>query len=1089
MSSHGQETPKPQLSRISVAGDGAVWGLDKDGTLLANTEDVLPWESRPGLDPASVGAAADGTVYAVDEAGTLYAYREDAWASLGGLPDGQLASVSAGSADVVWGVDTQGRVLSYDPAAATWTAVGSPPDGPAAQVCATLDGGVFCLTRLGTAHARQGAGWVPLPSSEELTVIAAGEAGWVWAVTAEGAPAQYDGQSWQPVPGPGSRLARIAAGADLTVWSLDTSGRAFQFDPARQSWQPIPGPGPLADIALGGLGNAWAIGPASTERIERTERTEQTEAAGSAGRAAFQYTRDASLWSPSGAPGSFAQIAAVDAGTVWALDASGKVVRLTRAAGEWSVSPQPAGPVWLAAGRDGSMWGARADGTVAIFDHASNAWQSVAAPPAPAVRISAGDAGSVTALDKSGAVHQYDGITKTWDTLTRQAPPGGFADIGALGGGVVYAAAVSGDVYLYIAGAWQPCDGKVTEISAGGAFDVWAIDTDGYPLRLVRGSLEGIPEPGPVLPGWDAEDVYNDLRSTHLWIVNQAIWRAGEDGGPVGAWLRKLLQPGRGEIGEPMHDMMCKGIFDADFVAPFNNPVQVAGLFPIQIPSYCSHFYDPTTGHNWFGLSEPTALSWGSSFFGDSVRAFLDGRLDGRSGAGYKLGLALHYMTDVTQPMHAHNYTYLSSFRWGLHTDYEGYIMGYQHNPAFKPEVHEIPHLGGGPEGYIKAAAEFSRPYLDKLLIRGADYAYFSEAYAAPARATAPALLGNAIAATAGFLLAWANQVYRRPAEWEDMGQPAPGVNATLGLGATVYDGRPYLWVAGSDGNLWNRWSTGNSWLWTNHEGLSDATISAGIGASTSVNGPAVFMIDSVGQVLARWWKPDVLQWEWANLGAPPGPDPQITSSAVAATRDSDHGVYVRTAGGALYKNQVPVSRWEYVAPPEGMPVAEVLGAAFLNGQRCVAVTTDDGQAWLFIERNGPDGTWLSIGAPDGLRVTRGLGVDTRLGFALCSDGLVWMYSWDETGGTNWIRFGQPPDDQDVTSGFTLNLAQFPYYKPYVMGLTDEGPLVIGNLLENITWDDRGEPGKTSIVSAAGFVPYQGDFLKPVVGADGHLWA
>src|SRR6185437_10709255 len=158
------------------------------------------------------------------------------------------------------------------------------------------DGSVFCLTRLGTAHARQGTGWVSLPSSEELIALAAGEAGWVWAVTAEGGPAQYDGQSWQPVPGPGSRLARIAAGADLTVWSLDTSGRLFQFDPARQSWQPIASPAAVADIALGDLGNAWVIESPPAERAERAERAE------SAGRVAYQYTRDASLWSPSGAP-------------------------------------------------------------------------------------------------------------------------------------------------------------------------------------------------------------------------------------------------------------------------------------------------------------------------------------------------------------------------------------------------------------------------------------------------------------------------------------------------------------------------------------------------------------------------------------------------------------------------------------------------------------------------------------------------------------------------------------------------------------------------------------------------------------------
>lgn len=682
MSSQGQETAAPRLSRISVAGDGSVWGLDKTGALLASTEDERPWEPRPELAPAGVGAGADGTVYAVGEAGILYAYRDEAWASLGSLPDGQLASISVGSAAAVWGVDTQGRVLSYEPAVPRWTPVSPPPDSPAAQVCATVDGGVFCLTRLGRAYARQGAGWVPLPCTDELAALAAGDVGWVWAVTSEGRPVQYDGQSWQPVPGPGRRLARIAAGADLTVWSLDTVGRLFQLDPSRQSWRPVPAPAPVADIAVGGAGSAWVIAAPGAEWAGQ---------AGAAGRAAWQYTRDASLWSPAGAPGSYAQIAAVDAGTVWALDAGGQVTQLTRTAGDWSATPRPGGPVWLAAGRDGSVWAALADGQVALFGKGSNAWRPVTAPPAPAVRISAGDAGSVTALDKSGAVHQYDGTTKTWTTLTSQAPADGFADIGALGGGAVYGAATNGDVYLYLAGAWLPCEGQVTEISVGGVFDVWAIDTDGHPLRLVRGSMEGVPEPAPALPGWDAEDVFNDLRSTHLWIVNQAIWRAGSDGGPVGAWLMKLLQPGRGKIGDPMHDMMCQGVYDADFVAPFNNPVRVAGLSPVEIPSYCSHFYDPATGHNWFGQSDPTALSWGSKFFGESVRAFLDDRLDGTSGAGYKLGLALHYMTDVTQPMHARNYTYLSSFRWGLHTDFEGYIMGYQHNPAFKPEVREIP--------------------------------------------------------------------------------------------------------------------------------------------------------------------------------------------------------------------------------------------------------------------------------------------------------------------------------------------------------------------------------------------------------------
>jgi hypothetical protein len=91
-------------------------------------------------------------------------------------------------------------------------------------------------------------------------------------------------------------------------------------------------------------------------------------------------------------------------------------------------------------------------------------------------------------------------------------------------------------------------------------------------------------------------------------------------------------------------------------------------------------------------------------------------------------------------------------------------------------------------------------------------------------------------------------------------------------------------------------------------------------------------------------------------------------------------------------------------------------------------------------------------------------------------------------GGTNWYQFGEPQDDLTIASGLTLNGAVSPYFLPKLMGVTREGPLVIGTWAQHVSWDDRGEPGKTSIASPVGYLPFQGGFLTAVVGADGHLW-
>ena len=1060
-----------RLSRISAAGDGSVWGLDVSGTLLGNTEDVVSWQKRPAPAPlVSVGSASDGAVYAVDEDGVFYAYRDE-WARVGQVSDGRLVSVSVGAAGTVWGVDAHGRLLTYDAATQVWSPVAAPLGGAVARCAATLDGSVFCLTAQGAVYLRRGTDWVPLPGDGPFMDVAAAEAGWVWGVTSVGGLAQYDGQTWQKVGGPGgAAVSRVACGTDLTVWAVDASGRLFQFDSAHDAWLPIAPPVALADVALGGIASAWALG------VDRN---------------AYQYTRTASVWGPAGVDGVYSEIAAVDADVLWALDVKQHVVRLTRAGDAWSVVAEPSGPVRLAAGHDGSIWGVGKDGTVLGFDRSAALWRPLPKPPAPAVRVSAGDAASVTALDAAGTVHQYAPDAGAWSTLGEQAPATGFTDVSALPGGSVYAVARTGEIYLYL-GVWVRGGGKAVAISAADATNVWALDAAGDPVHLPGGSSEGTQGTGPDLPGWDAEDVFDEVRSTHLWIVNRAIKLAAAAGGPVGAWLDEVLHPGAGRLGDPLHDNMCQGLYDADFVPPYNNVVQGHA-------TWASHFYDPASGRNWLRWDNPTALTQGIAYFEQSVEAYLQGRLDGSGGAGYRLGLALHYMTDVTQPMHSNNFTWLSSFLPGFHGDYEAYILEFQSSEGFRPQAFDIPRLGAAPGSYIEAAAWHSRAYLDKIVPPDVYIAYtnFTRAHAGLAAASAPALLGYAIAATAGFLLAWGDQTYRRPKEWQDFGQPAPGVTATVGIGATSVDGRPYLFVKGSDDNLWVCWDRGNSdWQWSSGE-YPAPVISSGIGAGTSSYGPAVFMLDVTGAVLARWWENNTETWHWTDLGMPPalgGGSARITSSAVAALPAVDTAVFVGTDQGTLFKNQVPTSQWEQVQPPQaGRTVTAVLGATVVSGQRCVLVTTDDGQLWVWTEQAYANGTWaLLTPPPSGRPVTKSLGVAPHVAFVLCDDGQVWFCQWDLDGFGAWLGFGQPPDDQTIVGGLTVNTAPDPFYQPWLMGLTREGPLLLGGLKSDglsPVWDDRAEPGRTSIASTVGFVPYQRDFLTAVVGADGHIWA
>lgn len=102
-------------------------------------------------------------------------------------------------------------------------------------------------------------------------------------------------------------------------------------------------------------------------------------------------------------------------------------------------------------------------------------------------------------------------------------------------------------------------------------------------------------------------------------------------------------------------EAIYKGLKDADYLPVYNNT-----------GSFKSHFFDPATKENYKGETDPTALTEGLKYYHLSLASAVVEK------AGYNLGLALHYFTDLTQPCHAANFTeaygqeYLNPKKWPL---------------------------------------------------------------------------------------------------------------------------------------------------------------------------------------------------------------------------------------------------------------------------------------------------------------------------------------------------------------------------------------------------------------------------------------
>jgi len=162
--------------------------------------------------------------------------------------------------------------------------------------------------------------------------------------------------------------------------------------------------------------------------------------------------------------------------------------------------------------------------------------------------------------------------------------------------------------------------------------------------------------------------LWND--AGHRTQIERAIWilAAAEPAGEIlSLWSMKFFR-----------DAVYEGIWAADYKDPYNN----FGKIPFyEGPFWTSHFWNPATGTNYGQENLVMRLVSGAikEFDKNALTAALYNldlavqMHDWWTGGtrtqvvlmrmGYHLGIALHYVTDLTQPMHAANFTNVWGFQ------------------------------------------------------------------------------------------------------------------------------------------------------------------------------------------------------------------------------------------------------------------------------------------------------------------------------------------------------------------------------------------------------------------------------------------
>ena len=222
--SYWEEIPGVNLIDISVASDGAVWGIDRNNNVVRYVDDKKGWETIPGRSLSSISVASGGQVWGVGPSSDGPVFRYDVkskdWERIGGI---NLVQISVADDGTVWGVDPSTYIVRY--VGGSWNRI----DGYLRRISVGSKDVIWGLTPDGSTCRYTGSGWAFVPGV--LSEIGAANDGTVWGNTLGGEIYRYGEKSWETIQGRYNfgAIRKIANGDRYHIWGITLlSGRVLR---------------------------------------------------------------------------------------------------------------------------------------------------------------------------------------------------------------------------------------------------------------------------------------------------------------------------------------------------------------------------------------------------------------------------------------------------------------------------------------------------------------------------------------------------------------------------------------------------------------------------------------------------------------------------------------------------------------------------------------------------------------------------------------------------------------------------------------------------------------------------------------------
>jgi hypothetical protein len=476
---------------------------------------------------------------------------------------------------------------------------------------------------------------------------------------------------------------------------------------------------------------------------------------------------------------------------------------------------------------------------------------------------------------------------------------------------------------------------------------------------------------------WAADRDYpsDETHGTHLWIFNRARDLIRESPGTGNEAERSILnwwlQDG-GWYASLFLSGIKKGIYEADNWGDS----ELKSWFDKDTSGtvFSAHFWNPNTdqGGWWDPNKKINAFEYGKSYFKQSLED------EDPSSCGYNLGLAIHYLEDLTQPMHCGLYPNLPTdfITWLVqvakvvlpeelsrylsyaeanyrHENYEQWVLSKQ--GEWKLNSQELnqadyPVFRGKEDwaGYWRIAAKMALDRFDNW--KTDDQSPIGRSTPKEKGARTPTyadtrwvedaskMIKLAQQLVINLLFSWASLSVLTKIDRESQGNLwditfVTGQTTTKGaIGATTLKGAPRAFVVNQAGGMSSCWlDSAGKWHWLDHTG---GNIAGPIGVLTSGGSCRVFVRDGNDGLWMNQSLDGGKNWQWYDQKTPPSPPTTVEGPVGVTTLSSNRScAFVYGRNRRLYLNEWGIVNYKHVwlwfdqgRPQIGSTEANVLG-------------------------------------------------------------------------------------------------------------------------------------------------------------------